>query len=180
MRNMENKLQDVLQDAMARLQEGKIEEALSLFSKARKEVIKQFFSEALTPEAHDLLINTFVLTYIGMLHYSAIGQQTAKEKDETANLVCKSEALGISNIIDGVFLPLLMFDESKAKQRVLPLIQQSEIYRENLSKEIVQLMNSIKNYQGKEQVQYIDSMKQIVESVDPGLEEVRTLALQLG
>ncbi len=114
MRRMENKLQDTLHVAMARLREGKTEEALSLVSKARREVIKQFSSKALAPEAYDLLISMFVLTYLGMLHYSAIGQKTAKVKDETANLVCKSEALGISNIIDGIFLPLLMFDESKS------------------------------------------------------------------
>jgi hypothetical protein len=180
MRRMENKLQDMLQAAMARLREGKIEEALSLFSKARKEIIKQFSSKALTPEAYDLLINMFILTYMGMLHYSAIGQKTATMKDETANLVCKSEALGISNIIDGIFLPLLMLDESKARQRVLTLIHLSETYREDLSKEIVQLVNSINNNQGQERTKYIDSMKQIVESVDPGLEEIRTLALQLG
>ncbi len=176
---MENNLQDILREAMSKLREGKIEESLSLFSKARKEAIKRVSSEALTPEAYDLLINMFALTYLGMLYYSAIGQKSAKEKDETAKLICKSEALGISNIIDGIFLPILTFDESKARQKVLPLIQQYEAYREDLSKEIVQLANS-KNYQGQEQAQYIDSMKQIVESVDPGLLEIRTLALQLG
>ena len=175
---MENNLQDILREAMSKLREGKIEESLSLFSKARKEAIKRVSSEALTPEAYDLLINMFALTYLGMLYYSAIGQKSAKEKDETAKLICKSEALGISNIIDGIFLPILTFDESKARQ-VLPLIQQYEAYREDLSKEIVQLANS-KNYQGQEQAQYIDSMKQIVESVDPGLLKIRTLALQLG
>lgn len=180
MRTMENKLQKLLHDAISKLREGKIEEALSLLSKARKEVIRQVSSEALTSEAYNLLINVSFLTYLGMLHYLAIEKKTAKEMDNVAKLVCTSEALGISNLIDGIFLPLMMFDEFKARQKFLPLVQQCETCREDLPKEIARLVNSIKNCPGLEQEQYIDSMKQIVEAVDPGSQEVRALALQLG
>jgi len=177
---MENKLQTLLEDAIFKLHEARIDEAISLFSKARKEVIKQISSKAMTAEMYDLLLNVSALTYLGMLHYLAIGQRTTKDTDNIAKLTCLSESLGISNIIDGVFLPLLMVDDSKAREKFLPLLQQCESWRENLSKEVGQLINSIRNCKVREQEQYNDSIKKIINAVNPGSQEVRTLALQLG
>lgn len=180
MNNMENKLQTLLKDAISKLNEAKIEEALSLFSKARKEVIRQVSSEVMTSEMYDLLLNVSVLTYLGMLHYLAIGQKTTKDIDNIAKLTYLSESLGISNVIDGVFLPLLMIDDFKAKQKSLPLLRQHESYREYLSKEVGQLINSIRNHKDREQQQYNESINKIIKAVNPGSQEVRNLALQLG
>jgi hypothetical protein len=177
---MENKLRILLQDAISSLREGKIEETISLLSKARKEVIKQISSEAMTPEMYNLLLNLSTLTYLGMLHYLAIGHKTKEEVDNLTKLACLSESLGISNIIDGVFLPLLMIDDSMARQKFLPLLHQCEGCREDLSKEVGQLVNTLRNYRGREQEQYNNSIKTIIKAVNPESEEVRTLALQLG
>jgi hypothetical protein len=177
---MENKLRILLQDAISNLHEEKIEEAISLLSKARKEVIKQISSEAITPEMYNLLLNLSTLTYLGMLHYLAVGHRTTKEVDSIAKLACLSESLGISNIIDGVFLPLLMIDDSMARQKFLPLLRQCESCREDLSKEVGQLVNTFRNCRGREQEQYNDSIKTVIKAVNPGSEQVRALALQLG
>jgi len=177
---MENKLRTLLLDAISNVREDKIEEAISLLSKARKEVIKQISSEAMTPEMYNLLLNVSTLAYLGMLHYLAIGHKTTKEVGDIAKLACLSESLGISNIIDSVFIPLLTIDDSMARQRFLPLLHQCESCREDLSKEVGHLVNALSSCRGKTQEQYNDSIKTIIKAVNPGSEEVRTLALQLG
>jgi hypothetical protein len=175
-----HKLQTLVQDAICRLREGRIDEAISLFSKARKDIIKQISSESMTSDMYDLLVNLSALTYLGMLNYFAIGQKTSEKTDSIAKLTYFSESLGFSNVLDGVLVPLLTINDSIAKKKGFLLLRQVEESREELHRKIAQLISSIQNGKGERQKQYNESIKQIIDAVNPGSVQVRTLALQLG
>jgi hypothetical protein len=175
-----SQLQTLLKDAISKLSEGKTDEAISLLSKARKEIISYISTEPMTPQMYNLLCDVSALTYLGMLHYFAMAQKTTEKLDNIAKLTYLSESLGVCNILEGVLLPLLMVDDNKAKEKFLPLIQLGENCREEIRKNVGKLITTIRNDKSGKTQKYSESIQKIIETVNPGSPEVRALALQLG
>lgn len=171
-------LQALLKDAISNLNEAKTEETISILSKARQDIIKQISSEAITPEKYSILFNVSALTYPGMLHYLAIGQDTSEKLDNTAKLTYLSASLGICNILDAVLLPLLAtYPEDKHRSTLWT--QYSEKCKQEMHKRISQIINTIQTNQGKEKTNLDETIKKIIEAVNPRSSDVRTLATEL-
>jgi hypothetical protein len=173
------KLQAILKDAISKLDEAKIEETISILSRARQDIIKEIASDAITPDKHNMLFNVSALTYLAMLHYYAIGQDTSEKLDSITKLTYLSESLGICNILDAVLLPLLAtYPEDKHESSLWT--QYGEKCKQEMHRRIGQIINTIQTAQGKEETRIDETIKKIIETVNPGSPDVRTLATELG
>lgn len=176
-------LQSLLQDAILKLREGEVEEAISLLSKGRRDIISQISVIAMDSSIHHLLSQLSALVYFALLHYFALAQRENAGLDNVTKLTYLSQSLGISNILDGVLVPLLMTDESVAKKNFFDLIQIGENYRGELPKDICRLINRVRTGKDEKNTdarkKLTESMKKIIEAVNPKSEEVRNLAMQL-
>jgi hypothetical protein len=174
------RIQKLLQDAVSKLREERIEEAITIMSKAREEIIKQISLGPIRSDAYALLYQVSALTYFAMLHYIALAKKKAENSDDATKLTYLSESLGISNVLDGILFPLLSIDDSRAMKEFCDMIRPGESCREELCKEIAYLINKARYSKGEKIKEYNESIKKIIEAVNPGSLEIRNLALQLG
>lgn len=173
------KLQALLHDAILKLSEGQIEEAVSLLSKGRREIISQISLGVMNSDVYHLLCQVSALIYFAMLHYFALAQKEGGNLDNVARLTYLSQSLGISNILDGVLFPLLMTKDSTEKRDFLNLIQLGDKYKEELCRDVGRLINRLRTNEGNKEKELAESVNKIIEVVNPKSPEVRNLAIQL-
>jgi hypothetical protein len=176
----ENRLKRLVQDVVLRIRENRIEDALSLLSNARKEVIKRVSSLPMKQEVLELVSQASALTYLAMLHYLALGNRMDEEIDDVRRLVYLCESVGIGNVLEGVLLPILMMDNHGVKGNFADLMQPAENCREELNKEVARLISLVRNNSKKADKTLNESIRKIISAVDPASLEVRNLALELG
>jgi hypothetical protein len=169
-------LNEILQKVAVALRNSNIDEAISFLSIFREKVIEQILH---TPKsAYDYLQNITYLAYAIMIHYIALALKESGKSDNVERLVCWSEALGINNVIECVLFPLLTTDPIKAKE-FSETVKPIESYRENLGQQIRKLVRDIKFDPTEEKKKLSQSIKKIIESVNPGSMEIRNLATHL-
>jgi hypothetical protein len=170
-------LHEILQKAVVALHNSKIDEAISLLSVFREKIIEQI-SHMEAKSAYDYLQNIAYLTYVTMLHYLALALKESGKQDSVERLVCLSESFGINNVIECVLFPLLMADPAKAKE-FAETVKPIEGYRQNLGQQIRKLVRDIKVDPTEEKKKLNQSIKKIIDSVNPSSMEVRNLAMRL-
>jgi len=173
------KLHMLLQKAILKFREGRIEEAISILSQARKDLINRISLTPMETDEYHLLSRVSALVYLAMLHYAALARSPRDDLDDIAKLTYLSQSLGISNILDGVLFPLLTTDNSAVKEEFFRLIGPGEIYREELCKDIGRLIDRIRTNKDKGEKELNKSIKTITKAVNPRSSEVRNLATRL-
>ncbi|MEM3629572.1 MAG: transglutaminase-like domain-containing protein [Candidatus Bathyarchaeia archaeon] len=169
-------LNEILQKVAVALHNSNIDEAISFISIFREKVIEQISHMPKT--SYDYLQSITYLTYAAMLYYIALALKQSEKPDNVERLVCWSEAFGINSVIECVLLPLLMADPIKAKE-FAEIIKPTESYRENLSQHLRKLVKDIKFDPIEERKKLRQSIKRIIESVNPSSAEIRNLATSL-
>lgn len=173
------KLQALLHNAILKLNEGEIEEAVSLLSKGRREIISQISLGVMNSDVYHLLCQVSSLIYLAMLHYFALAQKEGGSLDNVAKLTYLSQSLGISNILDGVLFPLLMTKDFAEKGDFVSLVQLGDKYKEELCRDVGTLIDRLRTNDGDKKKELAESVKKIIEAVNPNSPEVRNLAIQL-
>ncbi len=174
-----SKIHDLLHNSILKLREKRIEEAISLLSIARKEIITQISLKPIESNMYNLLCQISALIYFAMLHYLALAQKEAKNMNDAVKLSYLSQSLGISNVLDGVVFPLLRTDEFSARKEFFCMIQSGESYKDELRKEIGHLINHLTFGEDKREQRMNESIKKIVNAVNSSSLKIRDLALQL-
>lgn len=173
------KLQALLHNAILKLSEAQIEEAISLLSKGRRDIISQISPGVINSEVYHLLCQVSALIYFAMLHYLALAQKKGGNLDNVSKLTYLSQSLGISNILDGVLFPLLMTKDYAEKKDFFNLVQLGDKHKEGLRGDVRRLIDRLRIGEGKTEKVLAESVKKIVEAVNPRSPEVRNLAIQL-
>jgi hypothetical protein len=175
-----NRLKRLIQEAVLKIRENRIEDAISLLSSARKELIKQVSASPMKSEVFEFMSQMSALAYLAMLHYLALGSRKTDDSDDVRRLVYLCESVGISNVLDSVLLPVLMTEHHVAKSYFFDLVSPAESCREELSKEVARLINTVRSGGEKTNKVLDESIKEIIDAVGPASLEVRNLAIELG
>jgi len=178
--SMENndELRKIFHNVALELYNSNIDEAISLLSVFRKKIIDRISYLKVNSDIYDYLQNITYLAYTTMLHYFALALKESEKPDDINSLVYLSKADGINNVIEYALFPLLMIDSSKA-QDFVNTIKPTENYREALSRKIRKLVKDIKVDPNEEKKKLAQSIRQVIESVNPRSIEIRTLAMNL-
>jgi len=134
-------LKDTLQKVAIALCNSRFDEAILTLSTLREKIIEQIPH---TPtSAYDYLQSISYLTYIAMMHYTVLALRESGKLDNIEKLIYMSEAFGINTVLECILFPLLMIDQTKAKE-FAETIKPTENYRENLARQIRKLVNEIR------------------------------------
>lgn len=169
-------LKDTLQKVAIALCNSRFDEAILTLSTLREKIIEQIPH---TPtSAYDYLQSISYLTYIAMMHYTVLALRESGKLDNIEKLIYMSEAFGINTVLECILFPLLMIDQTKAKE-FAETIKPTENYRENLARQIRKLVNEIRFDTAEERKKLSESIKKVIETVNPSSPEVRNLAASL-
>jgi len=172
-------LEILLQNVVSKIREGEVEEALNLLSKARNSIIERIPSGT-SSSVSGVLYQISCLAYLAMLHYLFMAQLKTENMDDIKKLTYLSESVGINNVLECVLFPLLSIGDSRARDKLFRTIRSAELYKDESYKEIRRLINDFRSNRNDQSGELDKSIKTVIELVDPGYSEVRTLALQLG
>lgn len=169
-------LKETFQKVAIALRNSRIDEAILFLSNFREKVIEQISH---TPKStYDYLQNITYLTYAAMMYYIALALKESGKLNNVERLVYMSEALGINTVLECILFPLLITDQVKAK-KFAETVKPTESYREYLTQQIRKLIEEIKFDTTEERKKLSESIKRVIESVNPGSPEIRNLATSL-
>lgn len=173
----------LLQEAITRLNRGEVESAISSLSDARKKLAASFSLTAIGPNEYDVMRQIIRLMQCVMLHYFALARREQFEGNNVLMLTYLGQALGISVTLDSMLLPLIERHSKTehTKHEILWLSKLNNLVRESLCKSTTEAVRKIEGKEKGGLLKDVDrSVTKVIESVNPNATRVRELAINLG
>jgi len=171
----------LLQDAIKKLSQGKVESAISSIAEARKGLMTDVSLAVIGSNEYQAMRQIARLMQCAMLHYWALARKEQLKGNDALTLTYLGHSLGVNATLDSI-LPLMekTTERNYTKNETLWFSKLNSAVREILCKSVTEIMT--KN-QGKEKAELTRDIEhavaEIINSVDPNVTSLRELAIDL-
>jgi len=172
----------LLQEAIARLSKGEVENAISSIAEARNKLVMDFSSATIGPNEYKAMRQIARLMQCAMLHYCALARREQLKENNALTLTYLGHALGINTALDSLLLPMMEKNSEidYTRNEMLWFSKLNSIVRETLCKSVTEVVRQIEGKKKAELVKDIKrSVAKIINSVDPNATSLRELAIDL-